>query len=58
MDDINNGRGAHALPEGLKLLTWDTKLKDILLDLKLMDQTALQLATLRDAMSHMTGLAG
>lgn len=57
IDDFAQGRNQTALPPGVHTLDWDTKLIDLLLDdWKLMDDWASKKATLRDVLSHQSGL--
>ncbi|KAJ3557983.1 hypothetical protein NM688_g1175 [Phlebia brevispora] len=58
MDDYEHGRNATPLPSGLSRFDWYTKVKDILPDdWKLMDEWASEKATMRDILSHQSGLA-
>jgi CubicO group peptidase (beta-lactamase class C family) len=57
MDDFAHGRNVTPLPSGLKTFNWDTKVKDILPgDWKLMDDFASEKASIRDILSHLSGL--
>lgn len=57
MDDFANGRNVTPLPPGLTTFDWDTKVKDILPnDWKLQDQWASNYASVRDILSHVSGL--
>jgi hypothetical protein len=57
IDDFAHGRNVTPLPAGLAKLTWDTKVKDLLLDdWRLMDEWASEKASLRDVLSHVSGL--
>jgi CubicO group peptidase (beta-lactamase class C family) len=59
MDDVIHRRNLGSLPNCLKSLDWNTRLKDILPgSFGLMDKIAHELVTIRDALCHMTGLAG
>ncbi|KAI0090893.1 beta-lactamase/transpeptidase-like protein [Irpex rosettiformis] len=58
MDDFAHGRNVTPLPNGLEILDWHTKLKDILPDdWKLMDEWASEKASIRDILSHVSGLS-
>ncbi|KAJ3521764.1 hypothetical protein NM688_g8973 [Phlebia brevispora] len=57
MDDYAHRRNATPLPSGLSRFDWYTKVKDILPDdWKLMDEWASEKATIRDVLSHQSGL--
>ena len=57
MDDFANGRNVTVLPDGVSEFKWLTKVKDILPgDWKLIDEWATEKATLRDILSHHSGL--
>lgn len=57
MDDFAQGVNQTALPSGLNAFDWNTKVKDLLPDdWKLMDDWATEKATLRDILSHQSGL--
>jgi CubicO group peptidase (beta-lactamase class C family) len=57
MDDFANGRNATSLPPGVSDFAWDTKLAQLLPEeWQLMDQWASQKVSIRDALSHMSGL--
>lgn len=57
MDDYAHGRNKTPLPPGLTRFDWYTKVKDILPDdWKLMDEWATEKATVRDVLSHQSGL--
>ena len=59
MDDFANGRNVTRLPASMdgKTFDWHTKLQDILPDdWQLMDEWATKKATIRDALSHVSGL--
>jgi hypothetical protein len=57
IDDFAHGRNITPLPAGLTELTWDTKVKDLLPDdWKLEERWASEKASLRDVLSHVSGL--
>jgi hypothetical protein len=57
MDDFAQGRNVTPLPDHLSGFSWDTKLKDLLPnDWKLMDPWASEAVSIRDALSHVSGL--
>ena len=57
IEDYASGRNVTPLPNGLDRLDWDTKLKDILPGLwELMDGTASEMASLKDILSHQSGV--
>ena len=57
IDDFAHGRNTTTLPAGVRELAWNTKMKDLLpKDWALMDQWATEKASLRDALSHVSGL--
>lgn len=57
IDDFAHGRNNTALPAGVRELAWNTKMKDLLPgDWALMDKWATEKASLRDALSHVSGL--
>jgi CubicO group peptidase (beta-lactamase class C family) len=57
MEDFAHGRNVTPLPNNIKTFDWHTKLKDLLPnDWKLMDHWASEKATVRDILSHMSGL--
>jgi hypothetical protein len=57
MDDFANGRNVTPLPGDLQDFTWKTKLKDLLPgDWELMDAWASEATSIRDALSHVSGL--
>jgi CubicO group peptidase (beta-lactamase class C family) len=57
MDDYAHGRNMTPLPAGLVKLDWDTKLVDVLPgEWALMDEWATEKASLKDIMSHTSGL--
>jgi hypothetical protein len=57
MDDFAHGRNTTALPADLQHFDWHTKVADVLPDdWKLMDEWATQKATIRDILSHQSGL--
>jgi CubicO group peptidase (beta-lactamase class C family) len=57
IDDFANGRNITALPNGLFEFTWDTKMKDLLPeDWKPMDEWASEKASVRDLLSHTSGV--
>ena len=57
MDDFAQGRNNTPLPPGVPRFDWYTPVKDILPDdWQLMDDWATQRATVRDVLSHQSGL--
>jgi CubicO group peptidase (beta-lactamase class C family) len=57
MDDYAHGRNTTPLPVGLAVLNWDTKLADVLPgEWALMDAWATEKASLKDILSHTSGL--
>lgn len=59
MEDFANGRNVTALPEGLSEFTFDTKMLALLPDVwKLEDDFAWQKSSVRDLLSHVTGITG
>jgi CubicO group peptidase (beta-lactamase class C family) len=57
MEDYANGRNSTPLPSGLAYFDWDTKMKDLLPnDWELQDRWASEFATVRDVLSHVSGL--
>lgn len=57
MDDYKQGKNETSLPRSLATFDWDTKMKDLLPeDWGMMDKWANEKASLRDALSHVTGL--
>ncbi|KIP11152.1 hypothetical protein PHLGIDRAFT_28072 [Phlebiopsis gigantea 11061_1 CR5-6] len=57
MDDFAQGRNQTALPSTIHPFDWSTKIKDLFPDYwKLMDPWATDKATLRDILSHQSGL--
>jgi CubicO group peptidase (beta-lactamase class C family) len=57
MDDFKHGQNVTALPGGLTEFTWTTKLKDILPeDWKLVDDWASEAISVRDFLSHVSGV--
>ncbi|OCH90092.1 beta-lactamase/transpeptidase-like protein [Obba rivulosa] len=58
MDDFASGRNRTELPPSVKELTWDTKIASLLPSYEwgLQDPYATAKASLRDALSHMSGL--
>ncbi|OCH88139.1 beta-lactamase/transpeptidase-like protein, partial [Obba rivulosa] len=59
MDDFASGRNQTKLPPDLAYLTWDTKISSLLPDTewRLQDASATEKVSLRDALTHMSGLA-
>ncbi|KIJ64016.1 hypothetical protein HYDPIDRAFT_28910 [Hydnomerulius pinastri MD-312] len=58
IDDFANGKNVVALPSGLTELTWHTRVKDLLPeDWQLMDEWASERATIRNILSHVSGVA-
>lgn len=59
MDDFHYGRNATPLPHHVSSFNWETKIKDLLPDeWMLKDQWQYEKITLRDALSHVSGLIG
>lgn len=57
MDDFAQGINQTALPPGIHTFDWDTKVIELLPnDWRLMNEWASEKATLRDIMSHQSGL--
>lgn len=57
MDDFTNGRNVTALPPGLALFNWNTKVKDLLPgEWALQDEWASEKASVRDILAHVSGL--
>ncbi|TFY55723.1 hypothetical protein EVG20_g9215, partial [Dentipellis fragilis] len=57
MDDYAHGRNVTPLPDNVTTFDWDTKVKDLLPEeWELMDKWADSSASLRDILSHRTGL--
>ncbi|KIJ64017.1 hypothetical protein HYDPIDRAFT_91246 [Hydnomerulius pinastri MD-312] len=57
IDDFANGKNVTALPPGLTEITWHTRLSDILPgEWQLMNEWASERATLRDILSHVSGV--
>ena len=57
MDDFAHGVNQTALPSGLRKFDWNTRVIDLLPDdWKLMDDWATEKATVRDILSHRSGL--
>ncbi|KZV71816.1 beta-lactamase/transpeptidase-like protein, partial [Peniophora sp. CONT] len=57
IEDYAAGRNVTPLPDGLVRLDWDTKLKDILPGFwELMDGSASEMASVKDILSHQTGV--
>ncbi|KAH9925641.1 beta-lactamase/transpeptidase-like protein [Epithele typhae] len=58
IDDFAHGRNVTQLPVGVKSLTWQTKVQDLLPaeDWELADEWATEKLSLIDAMSHVSGL--
>ena len=57
IEDYASGKNVTPLPDGLPRLDWDTKLKDILPEeWQLMDTTASDLTSVKDILSHQTGV--
>lgn len=57
MDDFAQGRNVTALPDGVDIFDWDTKIKELLPEeWVLMDKWMEQKANVRDALSHSTGI--
>ncbi|OCH90090.1 beta-lactamase/transpeptidase-like protein [Obba rivulosa] len=59
IDDFASGRNRTRLPPSVKKLTWDTKISSLLpvAEWGLKDPYASQKVSLRDALSHLTGMA-
>lgn len=59
MDDFIDGRNKTTLPDLLTTFDWDTKIKDLLPeDWKPKDQWQYEKTSLRDILSHVSGLVG
>ena len=59
IEDYAAGKNVTPLPAGLDRLDWDTKLEDLLPgQWELMDPTASKLASLKDILSHQSGVPG
>lgn len=59
IDDFTSGRNVTALPSGLTEITWRTRVADLLPDeWELMDKWASDKATLKDILSHVSGIPG
>ncbi|KAF8147799.1 beta-lactamase/transpeptidase-like protein [Mycena galopus ATCC 62051] len=59
MQDFAGGRNKSALPNGVSKFTWDTKMRDLLPDEWMTeDQWITEKASLKDLLSHVTGLPG
>lgn len=57
IEDYAAGKNVTPLPDGLHRLDWDTKLKDILPgQWELMDVFASELTSIKDLLSHQTGV--
>ncbi|EIN12842.1 beta-lactamase/transpeptidase-like protein [Punctularia strigosozonata HHB-11173 SS5] len=57
IDDFAAGRNVTALPDGVARLTWDTKMKGLFPDdWQLADPLATSEATIKDLLTHVTGL--
>ncbi|KAI0087730.1 beta-lactamase/transpeptidase-like protein [Irpex rosettiformis] len=58
IDDFSHGRNVTPLPAGLRSFDWDTKVKDLLADddWRLMDEWASEKSSIRDILSHVSGL--
>lgn len=57
IDDFQHGRNKVPLPRGVKRFDWYTKVKDILpYEWQLMDEDATEHATIRDVLSHQSGM--
>ena len=57
MEDFAQGVNVTALPPGVTTFDWDTKVKDLVPNgWKLMDGWATEKVTIRDALSHQTGI--
>ncbi|EJD02324.1 beta-lactamase/transpeptidase-like protein [Fomitiporia mediterranea MF3/22] len=57
-DDYAHGRNTTPLPDGLRKLDWETKIKDVLPndEWKLQDEWATEKANFKDILSHLSGL--
>jgi CubicO group peptidase (beta-lactamase class C family) len=56
IDDFASGRNATPLPAGVDELTWSTKVKDIFPGWKLSDPNIYEHLSIKDALSHISGL--
>ena len=57
IDDFTLGRNRTVLPAGLQRFDWHTKVADLIPDdWELMDEWAMKKATVRDILSHQSGL--
>jgi CubicO group peptidase (beta-lactamase class C family) len=56
IDDFTHRRNATPLPPTLHQLSWSSKLKDVLPDWSVPDRGIHQHLSLRDALSHVSGL--
>jgi CubicO group peptidase (beta-lactamase class C family) len=56
IDDFTHGRNATPLPHTLRELSWSSKLKDVLPDWSVPDRDIHAHLSLRDALSHVSGL--
>ena len=57
IDDFAHGRNVTQLPNDIQRLEWDTKITELLPgDWELMDEWATKKATIRDILSHVSGL--
>jgi CubicO group peptidase (beta-lactamase class C family) len=55
MDDFDRGLNTTHLPAGVAKLEWSTKLKDVLPDWSVADQSIYEHLSLRDMLSHVSG---
>ena len=57
MDDFAQGLNRTALPSGVRSFDWETEIADLLPDdWKLMDEWTSEKATVRDILSHQSGM--
>jgi CubicO group peptidase (beta-lactamase class C family) len=56
--DFAHGRNATPLPAGVAELSWRTKVKDVLPELRLYDRCASEHVSIQDMLAHLTGVSG